>query len=255
MVWNPAQYLAFADHRLRPAIDLLQRIALERPATIVDLGCGAGNVTTHLRQRWPDARITGIDSSAAMLDRARGVDPAVNWQLANLAEWRPAEPVDLVYSNAALHWLDDHATLFPALAATLAPGGVLAVQMPRNFTAPSHTSLYETVRAGPWRDRLEPLIRPEPTKPPAYYYDVLAPHVAALEIWETTYLQTLHGENPVAEFVKGSAMGPFLAALHGGEREAFESAYRAQVRAAYPPRPDGTTLLPFRRVFIVATAP
>src|SRR6185436_4787551 len=130
MAWDPAQYLSFADHRLRPAIDLLHRIPLTRPATIVDLGCGAGNVTKVLRERWPEARVTGVDGAPAMLDRARTVDPAVAWELADLRNWRPPKPVDLLYSNAALHWLDDHATLFPALAGRLAPGGILAVQMP-----------------------------------------------------------------------------------------------------------------------------
>ncbi len=252
MTWNPAQYLAFADHRLRPAIDLLQRVPLEGPRDVVDLGCGAGNVTTLLRARWPLARIMGVDSSAAMLERARTTDPTVEWRLADLAAWTPPQPVDVVYSNAALHWLDAHPTLFPALLTMVAPGGVLAVQMPRNFTEPSHTSLYDTVREGPWRDRLAPLIRPEPTKAPAYYRALLRPHVTSLDIWETTYLQALQGENPVAEFVKGSALGPFLEALENEERPAFEARYRAKVQAAYPPEDDGTTLFPFRRLFIVA---
>jgi trans-aconitate 2-methyltransferase len=210
-------------------------------------------VTTLLRARWPAARITGVDGSAAMLERARSADPTVEWQLADVAGWTPAHPVDLVFSNAALHWLDSHATLFPALLTMLAPGGVLAVQMPRNFTEPSHTSLYATVREGPWRDRLASLIRPEPTKAPAFYDALLRPHVASLDVWETTYLQALHGENPVAEFVKGSALGPFLAALVDDERTAFEATYRARVRAAYPPNAAGTTLFPFRRLFMVAT--
>ena len=254
MSWDPAQYLAFADQRLRPALDLLQRVPLAAPATVVDLGCGAGNVTRLLRERWPAARISGVDGSAAMLERARAGAASIAWEHADLRSWRPPAAVDLLYSNAALHWLDDHAALFPALAAMLAPGGVLAVQMPRNFTEPSHTTLYATARDGAWRDRLAPLIRPEPTHAPAWYADVLAPHVASLDVWETTYLQVLTGENPVAEFVKGSALQPFLDALVGDERAGFESAYRANVRAAYPARADGTTLFPFRRVFMVARA-
>ena len=253
MAWDPAQYLAFADARLRPALDLLQRVPSEHPASVVDLGCGAGNVTHMLCRRWPAARIVGVDASAAMLARARADGGDVEWQQADVATWRPAAPVDVVYTNAALHWLDDHATLFPALVACLAPGGVLAVQMPRNFTEPSHTSLYATVREGPWRTALEPLIRATPTHAPDFYVDALAPHVATLDVWETTYVQILRGENPVAEFVKGSALGPFLAALDGADRAAFEAAYRARVRAAYPARANGTTLFPFRRLFLVAT--
>jgi trans-aconitate 2-methyltransferase len=252
MPWDPAQYLVFGDHRLRPALDLIARVALDHPATIADLGCGAGNVTKILRQRWPDAKVMGIDSSTSMLDRARAADPDVDWQFADLTSWAPRSPVDLVYSNAALHWLDDHERLFPHLASTVAVGGILAVQMPRNFSEPSHTTLYEAAREGPWRDRLEKLIRVEPTKPPAFYWDVLAPRVRSLDVWETVYLQRLEGENPVAEFVKGSWLGPFLAALEGAERTAFEAAYRERVKRAYPPRADGATLFPFRRLFIVA---
>lgn len=252
VTWDPAQYLVFRDHRLRPAIDLLQRVPLERPARIVDFGCGPGNVTAVLRRRWPDAQVTGVDASAAMLDRARGADPGVDWQLADLRQFSPAARVDLLFSNAALHWLDDHAALFPALVSHVAPGGVFAVQMPRNFGEPSHTSIYDTVREGPWRERLAPLIRPEPTKPAGYYWDLLAPHVRSLDVWETVYQQALEGDNPVADFVKGSWLGPFLEALGGAERAAFERAYRDRVQHAYPRRPDGRTLFPFRRLFIVA---
>ncbi len=252
MTWDPGEYLTFSDHRLRPALDLLQRVPLGHPARIVDLGCGAGNVTAVLRGRWPDAKVTGVDSSAAMLARAREADPAVDWRLHDLLDWRPEKPVDLLYSNAALHWLDDHATLFPRLASLVAPGGVLAIQMPRNFSEPSHTSIYDTVRTGVWRHRLEPLIRPEPTKPAERYRELLLPHVRSLDIWETVYLQVLSGDNPVAEFVKGSWLTQFLDALEGDERAAFEAAYRERVRPAYRPGPDGKTLFPFRRLFIVA---
>jgi trans-aconitate 2-methyltransferase len=252
MTWDPAQYLAYGDHRLRPALDLIQRVPLDRIARIVDLGCGAGNVTRALRRRWPAAAVMGVDSSGVMLERARATDPDVDWRLADLRGWAPEAPVDLLFSNAALHWLDDHATLFPELIAMVAPGGALAVQMPRNFSEPSHTSIYETARDARWRDRLERLIRPEPTRPPEYYRDLLAPYARSLDIWETVYLQALEGDNPVAEFVKGSWLPPFLDALDDAERPAFEAAYRRRVQAAYPPRSDGKTLFPFRRLFIVA---
>jgi trans-aconitate 2-methyltransferase len=227
-------------------------VTLDAPARIVDLGCGAGNVTKIIRQRWPAAAVTGVDGSPQMLQRARAADPKTEWQEADVATWQPPAPVDLLYSNATLHWLGDHDTLFPKLASYVAPGGVLAVQMPRNFGEPSHTTLYEAARQGPWRARLEPLIREEPTKPAEYYWTVLGPHVKSLDVWESIYLQKLTGENPVAEFVKGSWLGPFLAALEGAERTEFENAYRARVLRAYPPRADGTTLFPFRRLFIVA---
>ena len=252
MAWDPNQYLKFAGHRLRPALDLLARVDLDDPREVYDLGAGAGNVTRVIGERWPNARITGVDESEAMLDKARAAAPAIAWQRADLATWSAPRPADLIYSNAALHWLDGHERVFPRLVESLAPGGVLAVQMPRNFGEPSHTSIYETVRAGAWRARLEPLIRAEPTAPGARYREWLLPHVRALDIWETVYLQVLSGDNPVAEFVKGSWLTQFLGALDGAEREAFETAYRERVRPAYPPGADGRTLFPFRRLFIVA---
>ena len=157
MPWNPAQYLEFADARLRPALDLIARIQLDSPQTIVDLGCGTGNVSRLLSERWPQARIIGVDSSPAMLREARaatGGDPRFTFDTADLAEWQPDTPVDLVYSNAALHWLSDHAALFARVAAMVAPGGVLAVQMPDNFRAPSHTLIADIARTERWRATL-----------------------------------------------------------------------------------------------------
>ena len=250
--WDPAQYLRWSDHRVRPAVDLMQRVPVEHPGHIVDLGCGAGNVTALLRRMWPDARVTGVDGSAAMLERARASDAGVDWRQAEIGAWTPAAPVDLIYSNAALHWLDGHASLFPRLLSFVAPGGALAVQMPRNFGEPSHTSITEVAVEGAWRERLASLIRPEPCKPPAYYWDVLAPHAKSLDVWETVYQQALTGDNPVADFVKGSWLKPFLDALGPDEAGRFEVAYRARIARAYPPRADGVTLFPFRRLFIVA---
>jgi trans-aconitate 2-methyltransferase len=254
MAWDPAQYLKFAGPRLRPALDLLQRIDLESPATVYDLGAGAGNVTRLIAARWPGARIVGVDGSAEMLAKAAAENPGIEWRQADLGKWQPDRPADLIYSNAALHWLDDHDRLFPAVFAGLAPKGVLAVQIPRNFGAPSHTSITETALRGPWRSRLEPLLRPSPVAEPGFYYDLLAPLAASLDIWETEYLQVLEGENPVKEWTKGTWLSPLLAALDEPERSRFEAAYAEQVAAAYPPRGDGKTLVPFRRMFLIATA-
>src|SRR5436853_4770857 len=139
MAWDPTQYLKFAGPRLRPALDLLQRIDAEAPTSVYDLGAGAGNVTRLIAARWPKARIVGVDSSAEMLAQAAAENPAIEWRHSNLATWRPERPADIIYSNAALHWLDGHDKLLPGLFRGLAPGGVLALQMPRNFAAPSHT--------------------------------------------------------------------------------------------------------------------
>lgn len=250
--WDPQQYLRFAGHRLRPAIDLLTQIDLSSPSRIVDLGCGAGNVTVLLRDRWPGAAVTGVDGSAEMLAKAREAAPDIAWVEADMGAWAPEAPPDLIYSNAALHWLGGHGTLFPRLLDAVAPGGVLAVQMPRNFGAPSHTLMAEAARAGPWRDTLEPLLKPSPVAEPAFYHDLLAPRAAALDIWETEYLQALEGDDPVAEWTKGTWLKPLLDALDGPERAGFEADYRARVRAAYPRRPDGRTLFPFRRLFLIA---
>lgn len=254
MPWEPAQYLKFADHRLRPAIDLLNRIDAESPGAVYDLGAGTGNVTQLLQARWPTAHITGVDASQPMLDRAATTAPQITWQLAELEHWRPAHPADVIYSNAALHWLGDHAWLFPSLLALLAPGGVLAVQMPRNFAAPSHTAIAEAARKGRWRAKLEPLLRPAPVAEPAFYYNLLAPHAESLDIWETEYLQVLEGADAVKEWTKGTWLRPLLDALREPERSEFEERYAELTRQAYPRRPDGKTLFPFRRLFIIATA-
>lgn len=254
MAWDPAQYLKFADHRLRPAVDLLNRIDLAEPAEIFDLGAGAGNVTRLLRARWPKARITGIDSSQDMLDKAAATAPDIEWQRADLGAWRPPRAADLIYSNAALHWLETHERVFPVLLGALAPGGVLAVQMPRNFAAPSHTAIAAAARSGPWRTTLEPLLRPAPVAEPGVYFDLLSARAATLDIWETEYVQVLGGDDPVKEWVKGTWLKPLLDALDEPERSRFETTYAEMVRPAYPRRPDGRTLFPFRRLFIVATA-
>jgi trans-aconitate 2-methyltransferase len=250
--WDPAQYLKFAGERMRPAVDLLARVPAAAPKTVVDLGCGAGNLAPLLAARWPQARLTGVDSSPEMLARARAAHPQARFEQADIGAWRPARPVDVLYSNAALHWLDGHERLFPALLQAVAPGGWLAVQMPRNFGAPSHTTIVETLEQGPWRARLEPQLRREPVAAPGFYWRLLEPLAAELQVWETEYLQVLEGDNPVAEYTKGTWLKQFLDLLQDAERAAFEAAYRARVRAWYPPEADGRTLFPFRRLFLVA---
>jgi trans-aconitate 2-methyltransferase len=244
--------LEFAGPRLRPALDLLARVPLAQPGAVYDLGCGAGNVTRLLAERWPAAAVTGVDGSTAMLDAARAAAPAVTWVHADLGTWGPPRPADLLFSNAALHWLDDHGRLFPRLVAELAPGGALAVQMPRNHGAPSHTEMVAAAGAGPWRERLRPALRARPVAEPAVYHDILRPHVSQLDIWETEYLHALEGDNPVVEWTRGSALKPLLDALVEPERSAFLAEYSGRIARAYPRRPDGRTLLPFRRLFIVA---
>ncbi len=254
MTWDPGDYLAFGTHRLRPALELLQRIPLTAPEEVVDLGCGPGNITEYLRKRWPGARLTGVDNSPDMLAEAAGAYPDTAWVTADLHDWQPERPVDVLYSNAALHWLDHHDRLFARLMGLLRPGGVLAVQMPRNFDAPSHTLMFETAVDGPWAETLRGIQRRSPVADPDFYYDLLTPHASELDIWETEYQQVLSGDNPVPEFTRSTWLKTLLDALQEPLRTQFWEAYRARVLRAYPPKADGHTLFPFKRLFVVATA-
>ena len=251
MSWNPQQYLKFAQPRLRPALDLLARIDAADPKRVYDLGCGTGNITKLLAERWPQARVTGVDDSAEMLAQARRSSTTIEWIQASLATWRPEGVADVVYSNATFQWLPDHESLFPSLARCVAAGGTLAVQMPRNFLAPSHTLINETARAGAWRHALEPLIGPPRVKEPDFYYSLLEPFATQIDIWETEYLHVLEGKDAVKEWTKGTWLKQFLAALEEPQRSEFEAEYARRVNIAYPPRADGRTLFPFRRLFIV----
>lgn len=255
--WDPDQYLRFDQPRLRPALDLIAAVPLGAPAVIYDLGCGPGNVTLRLAERWPGAHVTGLDSSPEMLERARAASEGqrgVDWQQADVSAWSPPVPADLLFSNACLHWLDHHERLFPRLMDGLAGGGVLAVQMPANFTtAPSHLCIVQAAETSPHREPLLAALRPNPVSEPAAYYDWLAPHADRIDIWETTYLHVLEGENAVAEWTKGTALRPLLDALPDETARAdFFADYARLVGAAYPRRADGRTLFAFRRLFIVA---
>jgi trans-aconitate 2-methyltransferase len=253
MAWNPDQYLRFAQPRLRPALDLISHIPPVTPTTVFDLGCGTGHVTRLLAERWPDATITGVDDSVDMLAKAAagtGGD-GIAWTATSVAKWRPERSADVVFSNAALHWLPDHERLFTQLLESVAAGGVFAVQMPRNFAAPSHTAIAETVQAGPWRAQLEPLLRPSPVQEPGWYHALLKPLARSLDIWETEYLHVLEGDDPVKEWTKGTWLKPVLDALTDSQCADFEREYSARVARAYPKLDDGTTLFPFRRLFMV----
>ena len=252
MPWNPAQYLSFDSERLRPALDLLARIPLEAPEDVVDLGCGPGHGSRILKSRWPSARVTGVDFSPEMLQRASLDAPGLTWQQADLVEWQPDHPVDLIYANASLHWLNDHDTLFPRLMGYLNPGGYLAVQMPRNFDRASHQAVFEVAEAGPWSDRLRPLLRRNPVAEPEDYLGWLSPCAQHLELWQTDYLHLLEGPDPVAAWTKGSLLVPLMEALEEAERGPFLASYQRLLRAAYPPDASGRTPFWFRRFFMVA---
>jgi trans-aconitate 2-methyltransferase len=252
MSWDPRQYQRFADQRLRPARDLLAQVSLCEAREVVDLGCGTGNVTALLKKRWPQARITGIDQSPEMLARAKSADPDIDWVRLDIAAWHPAQPVDLIYSNAALQWLPDHRSLLPRLLGQLNAGGVLALQMPQTGHGHWRQILRAAVEDRPWAHELRHLAGPGHVLTPADYHRILARPARTLEIWESEFLHRLEGRDPVAEWTKGAALRPLLAALSPEEGQVFFEYYRKLIAAAYPPESDGATLLPFRRLFIVA---
>ena len=258
--WDPAQYLRFSDQRLRPALDLLGQVPLTAPGRVVDLGCGAGNVTAILKQRFPVAEVTGVDGDAAMLQKARAAAPGCRFEQGDFATWAPSgrpsgdptDALDLIFSNAALQWVGGHATLFPRLISLLAPGGVLAVQMPAMHDAPLRRLQYAVAAQGPWAERLGGHASAPPILDPPGYWDLLRPLVTSLDIWETTYLHPLTGEDAVVEWAAGSSLRPFLEPLEPAQQAAFRCAYAEALRPHYPRRTDGTTLLPFRRLFLIA---
>jgi trans-aconitate 2-methyltransferase len=257
--WDPDQYLRFADHRLRPALELLDRVPLTSPRVIYDLGCGAGEGTRTIARRWPAATVYGVDNSKEMLEKAAAAPGSVQWVEADIRDWQPDEPPDLIYSNATLQWVEGHEELFPRLVGSLAPGGCLAVQMPLSWDQPSHRLMRETLAiAGPGGTALgtAELARAVARKWVAHaeeFYDLLAASTRSLDIWETEYLQVLEGSDPVLEWVKGTGLRPILNGLDDAERAIFLEEYARRLRATYPVRPNGRTLYPFRRLFIVAT--
>lgn len=250
--WDPSLYLRFSDERLRPALDLLARVPEIDPRSVIDLGCGAGNVTAIIHRRFPDADVLGIDSSADMLARARTAAPGCRFETGDFGTFTPAAPVNLIYSNAALHWLGDHGSLFPRLLSLLAPGGVLAVQMPAMHAEPVRALQEQVAANGPWAEKLCGVRSAPPILAPAEYWDILRPLTASLDMWETIYMHALTGEDAVVQWASGTSLRPFLDALEPDERAAFRAAYAEALRPHYPRRADGTTLLPFRRLFIMA---
>jgi len=259
MSWNPDQYLKYSNERMRPALDLLARIDAEAPRTVLDLGCGAGNVTALLAQRWPDARIVGVDNSTEMLTKARAStvgDSRRDWIDADLATYAPDAAADVVYSNAALHWQQDHSRLFPRIFDWVAPGGVLAVQMPNQLAAPSHLAIAEVVATQQWRDRLAVARVQTPVLQTSDYFRLLSPKARTIDAWVTEYLHVLpaarDGIHPVVAWIKGTTLTPYLAALPKDLRPDFMDQISQRISAAYPTLTDGRVLFPFRRIFIVA---
>jgi len=251
MAWDPATYLAFGAERTRPAADLLARIPLASPKRVVDLGCGPGNSTALLRARWPEAAIDAIDFSSEMLKDARKSGADARFIEADIAEWTPDAPYDVVYSNAALQWVGDHETLVPRLLSFVAPGGVLAIQVPRNFDEPCHQLIREAVGDPRWAKKLADVRDWWNVLTPAAYYDLLAPHARSIDMWETRYFHLLEGEDAVFHWMMGTGLRPFATALESPAKEDFLNHCRGLLAGAYKPRPDGKTIYPFLRLHFV----
>jgi trans-aconitate 2-methyltransferase len=247
--WNPTQYLKFSEERTRPCRDLAARIDLPARARIIDLGCGPGNSTEVLAERWPDADLTGLDSSPDMIAKASAAHPGWHWLTSDIAHWAATldgESYDLVFSNAALQWVPDHATVFPQL---LGRARTLAVQVPGNWDGPAHQTMREVAKRYP----LEGRVREWYTHDIAFYYDALVPHASSLDIWATEYIHVMDGAEAIVEWYKGTGMRPFLEALPSdADRASFTADYLEAIRPVYTPRSDGKVLFPFRRLFILA---
>ena len=252
--WDPDRYLTYADERGRPFVELMVRVGAEAPASVVDLGCGPGNLTSLLRERWPDADISGLDSSPEMIEQARSAEPSITFEVADLRGWAAAgDPVDVLISNATLQWVPDHLDLLPSLVGRVRPGGWLALQVPGNFEEPSHTIRRDLAAEAPYAEHTRDVAVPS-SHDPVVYLEALAGLGCTVDAWETTYLHVLTGPDPVFAWVSGTGARPTLQALPDDLRPAFEDEFRRRLRAAYPER-DGRVVLPFRRVFAVAQVP
>lgn len=252
--WNAEQYLRFEDERTRPSIDLIARVRLSDPKRCIDLGCGPGNSTELVAARFPEASVEGLDSSPDMIEKARKRLPNLSFTLADLSNWTSAPGYDLIFANAVLQWLPDHARLFPRLAGALAPGGCLAVQMPNNLDEPSHVAMRETAAGGPWAAKLA--AAGEAKAEIGSFGDYrrwLAGAGCQVDLWQTTYVHPLRGHQAIVEWFKSTGLKPYLDPLTDEERKLFEKRYLERIAEAYPIEPDGTVLLRFPRLFILAT--
>jgi trans-aconitate 2-methyltransferase len=250
--WSPEQYLKFEDERTRPPRELLARVPLETPRRVVDLGCGPGNSTELLHQRFPNAQTIGLDSSPSMLSKARERLPNCSFIEADIGSWTPEPGTDLLFGNAVFQWVPDHPLVLRRLLESLPAGGVLGVQMPDNTREPANALQQEVAANGPWAKDLSEAVPRSDLLSPDAYYDLLKPLCTRIDIWHTVYNFDMATPQAIVEWFKGSSLQPYLNLLDGVAQEKFLAAYSERVNAAYKPRINGTVLLRFPRLFIVA---
>ena len=251
--WSPSQYSVFEDQRNRPIRDLLAAVRSDDVRTAADLGCGPGNSTEMLAARYPGAEIEGLDSSPEMIVAARERLPRCRFEVGAIEQWEPLAPVGVVLANASLQWVPDHALLFPRLMERLAPGGSLAIQMPDNLDEPAHVLMRDVARSGPWAGKLAAALAGRPAlEQPGWYYGLLRPRASEVDVWRTVYHHPLAGVDAVVEWFRGSGLRPFLTPLSPEERSEFLRRYREALSKAFTPAEDGSVLLPFPRLFVVA---
>lgn len=250
--WDPHLYMKFAGERTQPALDLATRIPLAHPQSIMDLGCGVGNSTTILHNRWPDAKITGLDSSDAMLEEANKKNPKIDWLKANIASWKPQNCYDLIFSNAALQWVPNHDRLFCNLLRYVNHSGFLAVQMPYHYTSQLHKIIIEISHKSQWTKRLEGARKALTSHTPSFYYDLLHSNCSQIDLWQTDYYHIMESPKAILEWISGTGLRPYLEALgNDNDRRKFKALILEEYRQAYPRRKDGMVLFPFSRLFLL----
>lgn len=253
MDWNPGGYMRFCDERTRPSVDLVNRIKVENPQTVIDLGCGPGNSTKILRKRWPDARIVGLDSSAEMIETARSEMPAIEWTLSNIEDWQPEASYDVVFSNAALQWIPKHALLLESLFAKVTLGGAIAFQIPSSEFPAVRLLIHEIAQEGAWAGRMDGPLGQLTMETPGTYYNLLTPSARSVDIWQTEYFHIMDSAAAIVDWIATTGLRAFLDALESEEEiSLFTALLLERVGQIYQPQVDGRVLFPFKRTFVVA---